>query len=111
MNCGLLKIQQGPGRAYYRRLSIFNSTNITTNIETAVLSNLSLTPQTEDESGDQNAEPESEPDKVPDSVENQFESAHRSGGEGVEAGPTQEVEDSRRIMGSSVTKVWQGRNR
>ena len=76
-----------------------------------MLSNLSLTPQTEDESGDQNAEPESEPDKVPDSVENQFESAHRSGGEGVEAGPTQEVEDSRRIMGSSVTKVWQGRNR
>ena len=67
--------------------------------------------KTEDESGDQNAEPESEPDKVPDSVENQFESAHRSGGEGVEAGPTQEVEDSRRIMGSSVTKVWQGRNR
>ena len=28
-----------------------------------------------------------------------------------EAGPTQEVEESRRIMGSSVTKVWQGSNR
>ena len=28
-----------------------------------------------------------------------------------EAGPTQEVEESRRIMGSRVTKVWQGRNR
>ena len=47
--CDFLKIQQGPGRAYYRRLSIcqfnqynykywdvfVNSTNLTTNIETA----------------------------------------------------------------------------